>query len=89
MQPNFVAKAAASAVEKLDMASPETAQALFRRLACRPFVTGIPPLDRAAARRGQQGLCYGDVVEVFGESGSGKTEVKERGARGVLVGCRR
>mmetsp|Transcript_73107 Transcript_73107/g.208332 ORF Transcript_73107/g.208332 Transcript_73107/m.208332 type:complete len:151 (-) Transcript_73107:33-485(-) len=62
--------------EVLTIKRDETAQDLFRRMDCRPFVLGIPPIDRAAAARpGSTGLVAGDVVEVFGESGSGKTEV--------------
>ena len=70
--------------EVLTIKRDETAQDLFRRMDCRPFVLGIPPIDRAAAARGgSSGLCAGDVVEVFGESGSGKTEV-----RGAAAGRR-
>ena len=68
--------------EVLTIKRDETAQDLFRRMDCRPFVLGIPPIDRAAAARpGSTGLVAGDVVEVFGESGSGKTEVRRRRGR--------
>ena len=54
----------------------ETARALFRRKAGRPFDVGIPLLaDSQKPGRSAPGLFPGDIVEVHGESGSGKTEV--------------
>jgi len=54
----------------------ETAKALFRRKAGRPVDLGIPALSLLPQPgRSAPGVFPGDVIEVYGESGSGKTEV--------------
>jgi RecA/RadA recombinase len=54
----------------------ETAAALFRRKAGRPFHTGLSLLDtQKRPGRTEPGLFQGDVVELHGESNAGKTEV--------------
>jgi hypothetical protein len=54
----------------------ETAKALFRRKAGRPVDLGIPALSfLPQPGRSAPGVFPGDVIEVYGESGSGKTEV--------------
>ena len=64
------------ALGQLSVFPDETAKALFRRKAGRPIELGIPLLS-AVPRPGRSapGIFPGDVIEVFGESGSGKTEV--------------
>ena len=66
--------------EVLTLGADETARALFRRVQERPFDVGMEELQSAAAARpGRSGGLYaGDVVEVHGENGVGKSDLLMR-----------
>lgn len=74
------------ALGQLSVFPDETAKSLFRRKAGRPIDLGIPALS-ALPRPGRSahGVFPGDVVEVYGESGSGKTEVLLHAVAHVLL----
>lgn len=52
----------------------ETAEQLFKRGNTKPFPTGIPIFNEELWSMGG-GMRPGDVVEIFGASGTGKTEM--------------
>jgi RecA/RadA recombinase len=74
------------AMGQLSVFPDETAKALFRRKAGRPIDLGISALS-ALPRPGRSalGVFPGDVIEVYGESGSGKTEVLLHAVAHVLL----
>ncbi|CAM9249266.1 unnamed protein product [Discosporangium mesarthrocarpum] len=52
----------------------ESALDLFRRVRCRPLLTGIAFLDQVRYLVSGDGIRLGDVVEIYGPSGCGKSE---------------
>jgi len=55
--------------------SRESALQLLRRASSRPLSTGISSVDSVVSSLGQSGLQGGQVLEIYGRSGSAKTEI--------------
>jgi len=53
----------------------ESALQMLRRAASRPFPIGISSVDNVISSLGQSGLLGGQVLEIYGRSGSAKTEI--------------